>query len=100
MRKSAIATGLALALAAPFAMNQSRAAEQVMNGGKCWTNTSGTHFGWADCKKAASAKRGRPSANGPGRAFVPGGGPGAAGSPGTRDGDGGDRGSDRGGGKM
>jgi hypothetical protein len=68
-----------------------------MSGGKCWTNTSGTNFGWGDCKTEASAKRGRTSANGPSRVIGPGGGPGGAGSPGGRDGDRGDRG-DRGGG--
>jgi hypothetical protein len=88
MRKSAI--GLALALAALFAMNQSRAAEQVMSDGKCWTNTSDTNFGWGNCKKGAPAKRGRVIG-------APGGGPGGAGIPRGRDG-GGDGGGDRGGG--
>jgi hypothetical protein len=86
-----------LALAALFAMNQSRAAEQVMSGGKCWTNTSDTNFGWGDCKKEAPAKRGRRPANGPSRVIGPGAGPGGGGSPGGRDGGGGD-GGDRGGG--
>ena len=88
MRKSAIVAGLALAIAALLAMNQSRAAEQVMSDGKCWTNTSDTNFGWGDCKKEAPAKRSRTPANGPSRVIGPGGGPGGAGSPGGRDGGG------------
>jgi hypothetical protein len=97
MRKSTIATGFALAIAALFAMNQSRAAEQIMSDGKCWTNTSDTNFGWADCRTAKRSSRqftgpstqGRPFTNGPG-----------ANRPGPSGGGGGgeDRGS--GGGKM
>ena len=51
MRKSAIVAGLALAVMALFAMNQSRADDPVMSEGKCWKNTSNGNYGWADCKK-------------------------------------------------
>jgi hypothetical protein len=56
MRNTAIATGLALAIAALFSLSQTQAAEPIKSEGKCFENVSNGNYAWVDCKKEASHK--------------------------------------------
>ena len=61
MRNSAIAAGIALAIAALFALSQSWAEDPIKHEGKCFMNTNNGNYAWTDCPKetgprAAAAK--------------------------------------------
>jgi len=56
MRNSAIAAGLALAIAALFAPSHTRAAEPLMSDGKCFMNTSNGNYEWTACPKQAAPR--------------------------------------------
>jgi hypothetical protein len=57
MRNSAIAAGLALAIAPLFALSQAQAAESIKSDdGKCYVNTGDTDYHWGDCPKEAAPR--------------------------------------------
>jgi hypothetical protein len=79
MRNFTVATALALAIAAMFALASAKAEEMLRSGDKCWVDEHKGNNGWGDCPReqskrapkaakasAHSLSRARPAAAAPG----------------------------------
>jgi hypothetical protein len=61
MRSFTIATALAFAITAMFALASAKAEEMLRSGDKCWVDQHNGNNGWGDCPREQSKKAAKAS---------------------------------------
>jgi hypothetical protein len=56
MRNFTVATAIAFAIAAMFALAPAKAQQMLKSGDKCWVDQQKANYGWGDCPREQSKK--------------------------------------------